>query len=599
MEGKVFQGRYRLIERIGSGGMADVYRAEDTVLSRPVALKVLYRSLADDPDFVERFRREAKSAASLSHPNIVAIYDWGAEDSTYFIVMEFVEGESLKERIRRLGALSQHEAVKIAKEVASALAYAHKKGVVHRDVKPHNIILTHEGEVKVTDFGIARAGASSITQTGTILGTAHYISPEQARGEEVGPASDIYSAGIILYEMLTGRVPFDGENPVSIALKQIEENPPLPSILNRSITIDLEKVVMKCLAKDPSLRYRDADELKDDLSRVESGFPVAAPPTETTMVIPFPERKKPKRRLKRAIISSLIAVFLLAAAFGAGFALYIMNRPTVEKVTIPKVVGLTLDQARSLLESKKLKVRKSGEEYSETIAEGQIIRQSPSDGSEGKAGDSVTVVVSLGKPIVVVPNVIGETSDNATSKMMKAGLEPSGENAYAYSDRVPAGRVIYQSPEPGSSVRKGTPFTLKISRGPETVQLPDVYNKGMQDAKAGLEQLGFSVSVSEEFNDSVPSGQVIRTAPPAGATVDKGSSVTLVVSKGPELIAVPNVKGMTETDARAALQQAGFDVKVEYIPGSSKPGEVFAQTPRDGELLKRGSMVVIYIGQKD
>lgn len=598
MEGKIFQDRYRLIERIGSGGMADVYKAEDTVLSRTVALKVLYRSLAEDPDFVERFRREAKSAASLSHPNIVAIYDWGAQDSTYFIVMEYIDGETVKDRVRRGGALLQSEAIRIAKDVAAALAYAHKKGVIHRDVKPHNIILTLEGEVKVTDFGIARAGTSTITQTGSILGTAHYISPEQARGEEVGQASDIYSLGVVLYEMLTGHVPFDGENPVSVALKQIEERPLLPSLVNREITVDIEKVVMKCMAKDPSLRYQNADGMRDDLSRVEAGSPVAAPPAETTMVIAQPNLKKPKEKRRRVVAITLVALFLLAAAFGIGLAIFgVTKPPPEEKITVPRITSLTLDQAKAILSGRKLKVKKKGEEYSDTVPEGQVIKQNPADGSSVKEGDTISIVLSLGKPMITAPNVVGETSDNATSKLMKAGFEPSGNNAYEYSDKIGVGRVISQFPEPGEPVRKGSAFTLRISKGPETVQIPDVYNKPATEATATLDQAGLKVTINEEFNDSIAAGVVIRTTPPAGTPVNKGSKVTVVVSKGPELIAVPRVIGKGEAEAKTILQQAGLTPQVQYIPGAAQPGTVFGQAPKDGELVKRDTLVIIYVGQ--
>ncbi|MHB0977503.1 MAG: PASTA domain-containing protein [Candidatus Aquicultorales bacterium] len=600
MEGKIFQERYRLLERIGSGGMADVYKAEDTVLSRTVALKVLYRSLADDPDFVERFRREARAAASLSHPNIVAIYDWGAEDSTYFIVMEYIEGETLKDKIRRDGALPQPEVVQTIKAVATALGYAHRKGVVHRDIKPHNIMITRENEIKVTDFGIARAGSSSITQTGTILGTAHYISPEQAKGQDVGPPSDIYSLGIVMFETLTGKLPFEGENPVSVALKQIEEKPRMPSLLNREITVDLENVVMKCLAKDELLRYATAEELRDDLSRIESGMPVTAPPAETTMVIPQPfEPQEPKGRWKKVLLSSLVALLLLGAAFGAGFALFDMTKPPEEKATVPRLIGLTADQAKVLLKNRKLQLKKSGEEYSETVESGQIIRHTPPESSELKPGSVVSVVLSKGKPLVTVPNVIGETSDNATSKMMKTGLDPSGNNVYEYSDKIAVGRVIGQQPEPGQSVRKGTPFTLTISKGPETVQVPDVVNKGIDEAAATLEQAGLKVTQTDEFSDSVGSGLVIRTAPPAGTKVDMGSTVAVVVSKGPDMVTIPTLIGETEASAKSLLQQAGLEATVTYVPGTTQPGKVVGSSPAAGTKVKRNSPVAIYVGQTE
>lgn len=598
MEGKIFQDRYRLLERIGSGGMADVYRAEDTVLSRTVAVKVLYRSLAEDPDFVERFRREARSAASLSHPNIVAIYDWGAEESTYFIVMEFLEGKTLKDRLRREGALPQREAIRIAKIVASALAYAHKKGVIHRDVKPHNIIFTPDGDVKVTDFGIARGGSSTITQTGTILGTAQYVSPEQARGEDVDPSSDIYSLGIVLFEMLTGRVPFDGENPVSVALKQIEERPPLPSLIDNSIRVDLEKVVLKCLAKDRQLRYRTAEELIADLDRVEAGIPVSAQIAETTMIIPPSEQPKPRRKGKRTALVALIALLISGVAFGAGFAIYELTKPAaVKMISVPKLAGLTLDQAKTALMASELELKKNGEEYSDSVEEGQIISQTPGDGTSAKAGQTVSVIVSKGKPVVSVPNVIGETSDNATSKMMKVGLEPSGNNTYEYSDQIAEGRIITQIPEPGESVRKGATFTLTISKGPQTAQLPDTYNRPFAEASDILIKAGFKVTRSDEFSDTVPKDTVVRTAPQAGTSAELGSNVTVVVSKGPDLIPVPNVAGKTEEEAKTILQQAGLTPQIQRIPSSTQPGKVFGQSPADGELVKRNTPVTVYVGE--
>jgi len=333
MEQQVFNDRYKIIAKIGSGGMAEVYKAMDTVLDRPVAVKVLHRHFAEDEDFVTRFRREAQAAAGLNHPNIVSIYDWGSQNGTYFIVMELLEGKSLKQYMTAKGIIPPAEAMEIIKKVLSAINFAHKHDIIHRDIKPHNIMLTREGEVKVTDFGIARAGVSTMTQTGTVLGTAHYLSPEQARGQDVGVTSDIYSVGVVLYEMTTGKVPFDGENPVAIALKHVHEIPVRPRELNPDISEDLQTIIAKAMAKNPESRYQSAAEMRNDIMRLMEGMPIVAlaPDEQETLVMAPPSKtaratqvkrpttyQEPPRRRKSRAPMVLLVLFLILGMAGAG-----------------------------------------------------------------------------------------------------------------------------------------------------------------------------------------------------------------------------------------------------------------------------------------
>ncbi|HEY3375495.1 MAG TPA: Stk1 family PASTA domain-containing Ser/Thr kinase [Candidatus Aquicultor sp.] len=612
MEQQTFNDRYKVIAKIGAGGMAEVYKAIDTVLDRPVAIKVLHRHFAEDEDFVSRFRREAQAAAGLNHPNIVSIYDWGSQNGTYFIVMELLEGESLKHYINSKGTLEPSEAMEIAKKVLSALNFAHKHDIIHRDIKPHNIILTSEGEVKVTDFGIARAGASTMTQTGTILGTAHYLSPEQARGQDVGITSDIYSAGVVLYEMVTGKVPFDGENPVAIALKHVHEMPVRPRELNPHLPESLQTIIAKAMAKNPDSRYQNAAEMRSDIMRLMEGMPIVAlaPDEQETMIMAPPSKtgrierpayREPVRRRRRGAAPLLVVLILLimsAGAAGGWFALksgFLNMKPVI---VMPELRNKTVDEAQRMLRERKLRPKVS-EAYSNTLGAGLVINQNPDVGEKVSEGDTVDLTVSKGQETKSVPDVSGDTSAAAATTLVKAGLDV-GDSNYEYSDEVGEGTVIRTEPAAGDNVPVATKVNLIISKGQAAVQVPDVYGKPSADAETTLKEAGFQVTLSEEYSDDATKGMVTRTSPASGNEAKKGSNITVYVSKGPQMLTVPDVRGKYEDEAKNALQNAGFTVKVEVIENVSPDNDskVISQEPSSGEQMKkRDAAVTVFVGQ--
>lgn len=587
--------------------MADVYKAFDPVLERSVAIKVLHPQFAQEENFVARFRREAQAAANLNHPNIVNIYDWGTEDGTYFIVMEYLEGKSIRQLVDEKGALSPSMATDIAEQVLSALEAAHEQDVVHRDIKPHNIIITPNGKVKVTDFGIARAGASSsLTQTGSIIGTAQYISPEQAQGLPVEAQSDIYSLGIVLYEMLTGEVPFEGESPVAVAVKQINEIPKSPRALNPAMSKSLEAVVLRALAKSPADRYQSAQEMRSDLEKCAMGISVKrtkaskaekAGMNGKTVVMPTQPSgyKKPARKKRKILLWIGLAVILLMLV-GLG-AWAVSNFLIGETVEVPDVKGSSVTEAREILEAEGLELKIQEKEFSDTVKENHIISQDPEAGEKIKTGGVVNVIVSEGTEIVEVPDVVGKSVEQATYLLPKTGLE-LGQIKRVYSSE-PENEVIGQSPEAGDEVKKGTEVDLTVSRGEELVSVPDVVNKTYDDAKSTLEQAGFKVSRSDEASSEVDEGSVIRQSPSAGSEARRGSTITLVVSSGPEKVSVPDVVRESESVAEARLEDAGFTVVSKDVNTnpSNMYGKVTRQSPSSGTSLDKGSSVTIWVGR--
>ncbi|MBE0447335.1 MAG: Stk1 family PASTA domain-containing Ser/Thr kinase [Actinobacteria bacterium] len=605
---QIFNDRYRVVAKIGAGGMADVYKAIDTVLGRPVAIKVLHRHFAEDEDFVSRFRREAQAAANLNHPNIVSIYDWGSQNGTYFIVMELLEGQSLKQRIQAEGVIPPAEAMEIAKKVLSALNFAHRHDIVHRDIKPHNIILAGEDEVKVTDFGIARAGTSTMTQTGTILGTAHYLSPEQARGQEVDTTSDIYSMGVVFYEMVTGKVPFDGENPVSIALKHVHEAPVRPTELNPEVPSALQAVILKAMAKDPGSRYQSASEMRSDIMRLMEGMPIATvPPDEQETLVVTPKRttrveravyhEAPRRSEKNWPAILLVLFLLFGVSAAGGWFLYDLGILSPKLVTVPKVVGKSLEDAKLDLKSRNLKIGKVRRDYSKETP-GHVISQEPKAGSELEEGKEVSVVISIGRKKVSVPDVVGEKSEDAVTKIVKANLEP--KYRYEPSDEAQRGRVIYTEPGPGERLPEGSAVKLVIGKGPETLQVPDVQGKTRDEAKGILDNAGLQITLTEEPSENISKDTVTRTVPIAGSEVKKGSSITVYISSGPKMITVPNVVGMVEDEAKEKLADKGFsNIEVQDIPGvqSDMDGKVISQDPSKGKQERSNAKIQIFVGK--
>jgi len=605
MIGKIFSGRYKIIEKIGRGGMANIYKAEDMVLNRTVAVKTLHPQFAQDKDFVARFKREAQAAASLNHPNIVSIYDWGCEDATYFIVMEHLEGWDLKQLIKAQAPLPVDEVIEIANQICSAVEFAHQRNIIHRDIKSQNIIITPQGQAKVTDFGIARAGAAGMTQTGSVMGTAEYISPEQAQGIEVGKATDIYSLGIVLYETLTGILPFKGENSLAVAMKQVKEKPLPPTILNPEIPVPLEAIILKALEKNPADRYPSAEAVRKDLLRASKGIPIEATPTlfregGETKVLPTTkvrdaQKSAPTKKGKGAkwLPWAMLALMVILLAFG-GYWIY--RSAATPKTVIPNLEGKTLMEATDILKERGLKIE-SEESFSPTVEEEKIISQDPEAGIKVKKDTVVKVVISKGEELITIPDVVGLSRDDAIAKLVRVGLE-IGEIIEEEDDEVPAGTIISQEPEADTKAKKGTVINLVASKGENLVQVPDVVGKDADEAASRLEQLDLSVEKKQAYSDTVEEGKVISQNPEAGAEVKIDSTVTITVSKGKEFVTVPNLINMTEAEAISTLEGLGLEADIEYSGPISEGdvGYVLEQNPMANTKIEKGSYVRIFVG---
>jgi len=581
--------------------MADVYRATDQLLGRTVAVKILHPQFAKDPVFIERFRLEAQAAANLNQPNVVNVYDWGIEDSTYYLVMEYVEGLNLKDIILRGGPLLPERAVEIAIAITGALEAAHTAGIVHRDIKPQNIICTSDDKVKVMDFGIARAtGGQAMTQTGTIMGTAQYISPEQAQGRVADPRSDLYSLGVVLYEMLTARVPFDGENPVSIAYKHVREDPLPPSMINPDVSPELEAVVMKALAKNPENRYRSAKEMRADLERSLEGAPVHATPVlpqdeagATRAYAPASVRAARPRRSRLWIIIPLVILILA----GMGVGVWALVNAT-SGVKVPMVVGQTEEGARKLITAAGLQVGNIGKDFNSTVQKDLVASQDPGSGSKVSKGMRVDLVISKGPALVPVPDCRGLTQTEAEARLKQANLKV-GTVSDEYSTSVPSGKVSSQSPDPSSKVTEGTTVNLALSKGPETVVVPDVSGMTADAAAQQLKSVGLASNATEVTDATKTPGTVVAQDPAAGTKVSKGATVKLSVVKVPTAVNVPDVTGLDQSTATTNLQSAGFVVAVaQKSTTPDQVGKVLSQNPMGGTQAEKGSTVTITVGSQ-
>jgi beta-lactam-binding protein with PASTA domain/predicted Ser/Thr protein kinase len=614
----IIDGRYRVISRLGSGGMADVYLAQDQLLGREVAVKVLHHHFAEDQEFVERFRREASSAAALSHPNIVAIFDRGEWNGTYYIAMEYVAGRTLKAIVREQGALDPASAIDIVVQILRAARFAHKRGVIHRDLKPHNVILDEEGRARVTDFGIARAGASDMTLTGSIMGTAQYLSPEQAQGLAVTAASDLYSVGVILYELLTGVVPFEGETAVAIAFKQVSAEPQPPSALRQGIPASLDAIVLRALAKDPAQRYADADELIAALEHERQALPalataatpdgyvrqgayagagagwlLAAPATGQYELEEDPAVAQARRRRRRRALLWALAAVVVAGAVAAVLLLGDSNKT----VTVPKVTGQTEQAAGATLRAAGLDPLPSLHS-SVSVPSGLVISQSPAAASEAKKGAHVNIVVSAGPASSSLTNVAGLTVAKAESKLHKAGLKTTTRNEP--SKTVEAGLVIGTEPPAETEVQEGHLVTLLVSSGPAPVRIPDLVGQTLEAAEATLTNAELALgTVSKRVASNQAPGTVLAQSPAGGATGHSGDTVDLTVAQAPKEIAVPSVVGAAQAAASAALRHEGFKVRTQThaTTEQSQVGVVLEQTPAGGARARKGATVTIAVGK--
>jgi serine/threonine protein kinase len=550
LEGKLLGSRYEIIEKIGNGGMATVYKAKDLVLKRYVAVKILREEYTTDNEFIKRFNTEAESAASLTHPNIVSVYDVGKEGNLYYIVMELIKGKTLKEIIVEDGRMGWKWSVKIAKQIAQALETAHRNNIIHRDIKPHNIIITEDGTAKVTDFGIAKAVSNStITAFGTTIGSVHYFSPEHARGGYTDAKSDLYSLGVVLYEMVTGRVPFDADTPVSVALKHMQEKPVPPIELNPAIPQSLNDLILKAMEKDPNMRYSTATEMIEDLDKI-----LKNPEAEVGVVdksqararriqqednqtnqSKFAKFKKYLEEHKGVKIALIVAIFLIVFIASIGITLGVLNSGKPKDILLPNFTNLILDEAKAKAEEVKLNLNVSEEKYDVQIEEGKIISQDPPEGYKYqpnftvKEGSTVNVVVSKGQEIVKVTKLVGKTKDEARKELKDLGLEMEIEEVN--SDDVEPGIVIEQDKQEGEEVLAGTKIKLKVSLGIEKVEVPDLKGLSEDEAKAKITEAKLKWIRTDKIKDSSKGTGVVEQNISPKSMVDKNTEISITINE--------------------------------------------------------------------
>ncbi len=631
---EVFSERYELVRHIARGGMAQVYLAQDLQLVRPVAIKVLFPELSSDPAFVERFRREAQAAANLSHANIVSIYDWGQGEHTYFIVMEYVDGQTLSWRIRQ-GALAPTRAAAIGADVASALHFAHRRGVIHRDVKPGNVLIDHNGRVKVADFGIARAvsqAGEGLTQTGAVMGTASYFSPEQAQGLPVDARSDVYSLGVVLYEMVTGRTPFTGDSPVAIAYKHVREYPSLPSTINSAVPAEFEAIVMTAMAKNPEDRYQSAAELRDDLTRFAQGRPVAALPpsmgTPATRAIDGPPAYPPgydltqaqqdtrlvgqtgtvyaataveERRSRAGWWAALFTVLLVVLAA----VVYFIGRNanwwgTPATIQVPYLRGDSAAQAQTTLKNKGFKHVLAHDGASGLVPHGQVIGTTPGAGSYVPPDHTIVMAVSTGAPLVPVPSgLVGKSCINAATMLNSSNFKV--KNIPQNSNSIASGLVIFTQPAAGQKDQQGNTVKVYCSSGRLQTTVPAL--QGLTPAEAGAKLQAAHLKVGNSAtvpSATVKAGLVAYTSPNEGTPEPWYSVVTLYISGGQEMVTIPSdLVGQSLQQAQKQLQSLQLSTTEHYqsVTNPSEDGYVISTSPKPGQSVKQNSTVTLYIGE--
>jgi len=617
--GTVVDGRYEIRGLLARGGMATVYEATDLRLERTVALKIMHRHLAEDPDFVSRFEREAKSAARLSHPHVVAVYDQGRADGSdgsdgmVYLAMEFVPGRTLRDVLRDFGPLSPEQALVLLEPVLEALEAAHAAGFVHRDIKPENVLIADDGRVKVADFGLARAMATSNTSAtqGMIIGTVAYLSPEQVERGEADARSDVYAAGILLFEMITGGVPHAGETPLSVAYQHVHHDVPAPSSVRAGVPPAVDALVLTATRRDPAGRYPRAADFLAEARRVRTALPRPRPFTavsddgavNATLIVPVDDSLRrmaeqsgyenddvePRRRRKAPWVIGFLVLAVAAAAFGGWFLAGALG----PKVPVPAVVGQTQAQATGTLAAAGLTLVVDGAEFSETAAKDTVISSDPATGAEVKQDGEVGVVLSRGPERYAVPDVTGMSVEQATSAITEAKLVPAG-TVEAFDDTVPVGQVAGTDPVIGNALKPGTSVSILISKGPQPVPVPDITGIKVGAATKQLAAAGLQVDLKEKYSEKVPLGVVISVTPEAGTIVSSGTAVEMLVSKGPPPVTVPRLIDMRKKDAVALLRRLGLVpkiVKAELTPLN----RVYTQDPPAGTELPKGSVVTIRI----
>ena len=613
--GTIVDGRYRIIGRLARGGMATVYEAVDTRLDRTVALKVMSPALAEDAEFIARFRREARAAAQLSHPHVVAVYDQGEADGVPYLAMEFISGRTLRDVLRDYGALTPEQALTILDPVLEALSAAHDAGFVHRDVKPENILISDDGRVKVTDFGLARAvtNVTSATQ-GMLIGTVAYLSPEHVERGDADARSDVYGAGICLFEMVTGQVPFAAENPLTVAYQHVNVDVPPASSLRPSIPPDVDALIATATRRDPAARYPDCRSFLSDVRRVRRTLPPPQPlsrATQDTLVVApgdvppavvtarplapgeVPAGPPPTRRRRRGRGWLIALLLLLLAVGGAAAAGWYLAAGPGKQVTVPGVIGMDQAAATAALQQVGLTLEVAGEDYSETVAAGLVISADPEPGGSAANGSAVSVILSLGPERYAVPQLTGLTLDEAKAALAEAQLA-LGTESLAFDAVIATGKVIESVPAQGELLKPGTVVDIVVSKGPKPVKIPGLAGTDAEQAKSQLEGAGLVVTTTEEFSTEFAEGLVISTTPGKGERVDVGGTVTLVVSKGPPPVEVPYLIDMPRDDAVYLLDSLGFEVVINE-PAFTPLDRVISQDPSSGTMLPFGSTVTITI----
>ena len=624
---RLLSERYELGPALGYGGMSEVHGGRDVRLGRDVAIKVLRADLARDPQFQVRFRREAQNAAALNHPAIVAVYDTGEAPSSDvplpYIVMEYVAGRTLRDIVKSEGPMDPYRVCEVLADVCAALDFSHRHGIIHRDVKPANVMITPAGAVKVMDFGIARAlsdAQPAVTQTAAVIGTAQYLSPEQARGESVDARSDVYATGCVLFELLTGRPPFTGDSPVAIAYQHVREDPPTPSSVNPRVPPELDAITMKALAKNPSNRYQSADEMREDLYRVltgerpgapmvmtpeehteymTGGQPVVARRGEADEVDEFTawqaEQSEVRRRRGRRRAIGFVAVLVLLAALAG---VYFLFSPSANTVAVPSVVGQPQAVALQALSTAGLRptvvpVASPPQQV------GQVVTTNPSSGIDVPTGSVVELRVGRGPDNVQVPDLVGQTATEAQASVQRLGLSLAPvPQQREVDDSTQVGRVLSQDPAAGQFLAPGTPVLLTIGRQRETLRVPDVVNQDRETAIRTLEGVGLRVSTTE-VDDGREAGTVVDTSPSAGSTVPRNSQITLEVSRGNRL-SVPSVVGQTPTEAAQTLSSAGFTGQLsqtsQQVSDPGQVGKIISQSPSSGGEAGASDTIQVVVG---
>lgn len=624
MPDKVLGGRYIIQDKIGTGGMAIVYRGIDNRLGRPVAIKTMLPQYAADPSFAARFKQEAQAAAALQSPFIVSVYDWGKDNDTYFIAMEYLRGTDLKSGVRKHGALDCKKVAQIGSQIAQALSVAHRHDIIHRDIKPQNIMVQPDGNIKVMDFGIARAKNSHLTTDNSVLGTAHYVSPEQTQGKPLGPTTDIYSLGIVMYEAATGVVPFDGDDAISVALKQVNEQPVPPSARNPRVDQALERIILKCMQKDPKNRFQTAEEvfkvLRDylagkmtEVNNATTQMPVmganAVSPLNSTTALPHiansatQNRKsathraqlraqEDERRHKNKVIAGVLGAALVLIAIIVALVSYFMGQGATQEV--PNLLNLTQQEALMKIDNSNFFQRGTvKEEFSSTVEKGKVIDQDPDAGHKVAKGTQINIVVSKGaEPAadVTVPDLKGKSPSEAEAILSKLGLKSQAGDS-VNSDDVEVGKIAAQTPAAGTTAKAGDTITYQLSKGPDEADVPNVVGKTEDEAQSALQAAGFNVSVQREESNK-PEGTVTKQS--ATGKLTRKSTVTITVAKAPSVVSLSTLvsKGMDATEASQKLSDAGFTVRVKRQPDALVKKDTVISFP---DKAKKGQTVTLVV----